>query len=105
MVRARRIVSDEEGCDLTLQAMQQQFRNRGYPRNLVQKHVTQAKTLDRQSLLTHQLHLKKSPRIPFVSTFRDRSDKIAGISNKMLKLKMPVFVFLCGSVTFMHIKY
>lgn len=82
MLRARRIVTDKDEVEDTLEQMATTFRERGYPKALVETHKPKVLGLDRQQLLVSKHPQTKVGRLPFISTYNELSPKIANILGK-----------------------
>lgn len=81
MLKVRWIVDREDRVDHALKNMIAQFKQRGYPREVVENHKTRVKTLSRSESFKPKLKTS-SKRIPFVTTYSDWSGKIGKIINK-----------------------
>lgn len=82
LLRARRIVSQENEVEETLTTMATGFQHRGYPQFLVDEHKNKVLNSNRMSLLQQSKKAKMLARIPFVSTYNDLSPKIARVISK-----------------------
>lgn len=82
MLRARRIVSDEDKIHNTLEVMSSDFLQRGYPEHLVTTHRNGVSSMPRYFMLHNQSSKQLSKRIPIVSTYKILSPKVSNILNK-----------------------
>lgn len=82
LLRARRIASKEEEIGITMDNMTKGFRERGYPLNIIDAHRDKVMKLNRLETLNPKMTKKKLNRIPFVSTYSDKSSDISRIIQK-----------------------
>lgn len=67
MLWTRRIVESSTHIGETLSVMTQGFRERGYPQELINKHIQRVLECDRQQLLRQKKSTKSFTWVPFVS--------------------------------------
>lgn len=82
LLRVKRIVHDPDLSEQRLRDMGYKFIKRGYPRELIDKHIKKVKTVDRKDLLRPKITKTPIPRLAFVSTFSDLSERVGSIIKK-----------------------
>lgn len=85
LLRVRRIVSNDEVVDRRLEKIYLKFNNRGYPRQLMQRHSNNVRALYRTILLNKNRRTNHVEHIPFASIFSPRSGLVANIFGSYLK--------------------
>ncbi|XP_075684662.1 uncharacterized protein LOC142652871 isoform X3 [Rhinoderma darwinii] len=79
LMRVKRIVSDTETSQRSIDTMINKFKTRGYPRRLLKEHRQKIQHVERDTLLTQQTPKNRQERIQFISTYSDESGQIADI--------------------------
>lgn len=83
MLRIKRIVDREERVNKALVEMVTKFKERGYPRELVNQHKTRVDNLTRkQASIPRNRGMGEKKRIPFITTYTNWSNRVSGIINK-----------------------
>ena len=94
MLRAKRIVSTDEELEKSLTMMTARFRERGYPRKLLKMHRERVTKLDRTRALEGSRQEKHMSRIPFISTYTEKSKEIGNI----IKHHWPILTKSLGGI-------
>ncbi|XP_056425917.1 uncharacterized protein LOC130367520 [Hyla sarda] len=95
MMRARRIIGQDDQIEPSLTRMSDNFRKRGYPKKLLEECKNRTLCMNRETLLQKTTKGAQLARIPFVSTFGDHSGQISKILNRhwdLLKASFPNIV-------------
>ncbi|CAJ0966647.1 unnamed protein product [Ranitomeya imitator] len=78
----KRIESDENSLENSLQRVMTRFLDRGYPQNLLQTPKNKVDDLKRENLFHKKIRTKELNRIPFVMSYCEESGRIANIISK-----------------------
>lgn len=81
MLRLRRIVDQEHKVNDALHKMIENFQKRGYPKHIIETHKQRVKQLKRSEGPNIKRRVQGS-RIPLVTTYKDLSEKVGGITDK-----------------------
>ena len=81
-LRIRRICSNDNDTDDSMEVLKSNFNKRGYPEKILQQQLIKAKTTDRKELLKEKEKISSQHRVHFTTTFNKNLPAINSVLDK-----------------------